>query len=222
VPGRTHTAQWLFDSLTAAGTVTESTATKPGSVKGTYTFTAAGVFAVKMNVKDTSGAIGTADAVDGVNSLVVIFDPNGGFVTGGGWLDSPAGALVASPSTTGKVNFGFVSKYFRNATNPKGETEFDFRLANFKFNALNFDYLAISGARAQYKGLGKVNGDGGYGFILTVIDGQATGGGGVDKFRIKIWKKLTGAIVYDNQMGAPDNADPTTPVGTGSSIVIQQ
>ena len=54
---------------------------------------------------------------------------------------------------------------------------------------LNFDYLVISGARAQYKGLGKVNGDGGYAFILTVIDGQATGGGGVDKFRMKIWNR---------------------------------
>ena len=59
-------------------------------------------------------------------------------------------------------------------------------------------------------------------FILTVIDGQTYGGGGVDKFRIKIWNKTTGAIIYDNQMGAPENADPTIPIGTGSSIVIQK
>ena len=32
----------------------------------------------------------------------------------------------------------------------------------------------------------------------------------------------TGVIVYDTQMGAPDNADPITPVGAGSSIVIQK
>ncbi len=221
-PGKTHTAQWLFDGLSTSGSITEPTATRPGSVAGTYTFTTTGVYAVRMNVRDASGAAGTADAVDGVNALVVIYDPNGGYVTGGGWLDSPPGAYAADPALTGKVNFGFVSKYFKNATNPKGETEFDFRLANFKFNALNFDYLVISGARAQYKGMGKVNGDGGYGFILTVIDGEASGGGGVDKFRIKIWNKSTGAIVYDNQMGAPDNADPVIPVGSGSSIVIQQ
>jgi len=221
VPGKTHTGQWQFDSLSTTGVITEPTATRAGSVSGTYTFTAAGVYSVKMNVTG-SGLTGTSDVVDGVNDVVVVYDPNGGYVTGGGWLDSPAGALTSWPTLAGKVNFGFVSKYSRSATNPKGETEFDFAFANWKFNALNFDYLAVSGARAQYKGTGKVNGYGGYQFILTVIDGQAAGGGGVDRFRIKIWNKTTGAIVYDNQRGAPDNADPTTPVGTGSAIVIQQ
>lgn len=221
VPGRTHTAQWSFDSLTTRGTVTEGTATRAGAVTGAYTFTAAGIYAVKMNVTDTTGATGSADAVDGVNDLVVVYDPNGGYVTGGGWVDSPAGALRTNPSLSGRVNFGFVSKYFRNATNPKGETEFDFRLAGFKFNALNFDYLVVSGAKAQYKGSGKVNGSGGYQFLLSVIDGQAAGGGGIDRFRIKIWVKTSGAVVYDSQMGAADNADPTTPVGTGSSIILQ-
>src|SRR5262249_40978654 len=43
-------------------------------------------------------------------------------------------------------------------------------------------------------------------------------GGGVDKIRMKIWNKNTGAIVYDKQPGAPDNATPTMPVGSGSSI----
>jgi hypothetical protein len=41
--------------------------------------------------------------------------------------------------------------------------------------------LVIAGARAQYKGLGTVNGSGNYGFLLTAIDGQVNGGGGVDK-----------------------------------------
>jgi len=221
VIGKTHTAQWMFDSLTTPAAIMEPTATKPGSVRGTYTFTSTGVYAVKMNVKDASGATGTADAVDGVNALVAIYDPDGGYVTGGGWLESPAGAYHANPSLAGKVSFGFVSKYLKNATNPKGETQFDFKLAGLSFNALNFDYLVISGAKVMYRGFGKINGNAGYSFILTVIDGQATNGGGVDKFRIKIWNKTTGAIVYDTQMGAPDNADPVTPVGEGSTIVIQ-
>ena len=48
--------------------------------------------------------------------------PAGGYVTGGGWIDSPAGALAANGSVTGKASFGFVSKYFKSAKNPKGET----------------------------------------------------------------------------------------------------
>jgi hypothetical protein len=39
---------------------------------------------------------------------------------------------------------------------------------------------------------------------------------------MKIWNKATGAIVYDNQLGASDADDPTTPVGSGSAITIQK
>jgi hypothetical protein len=42
---------------------------------------------------------------------VVIYDSEGGFVTGGGWIDSPLGASVLYPEATGIANFGFVSKY---------------------------------------------------------------------------------------------------------------
>jgi hypothetical protein len=59
-------------------------------------------------------------------------------------------------------------------------------------------------------------------FLLTAIDGQINGGGGVDKFRIKIWDKNNrDAIAYDNQLNAPESADPTTLLGAGS-IVIQK
>ena len=148
--------------------------------------------------------------------------PAAGYTIGGGWVASPAGAYLPNPSLTGKVSFGFTSKYFKNATNPKGETQFSFKLGDVDFNAVNFEYLVISGAKAQFKGFGKLNGSGAYNFLLTVIDGNLPGGGGVDRFRMKIWNKATGAIVYDNQLGASDAADPTTPVGSGSAITIQK
>ncbi len=48
-------------------------------------------------------------------------------------------------------------------------------------------------------------------------DGQAQGGGGEDTFPIKIWDKGSGgAIVYDNELGASDDADATTALGSGS------
>src|SRR4029453_17764356 len=56
--------------------------------------------------------------------------------------------------------------------------------------------------------------------MITAIDGQISGGGGVDKFRIKIWDKNNGdAIVYDNQYGASDTANPTTALGGGSVVI---
>ncbi|MDA0988714.1 MAG: hypothetical protein O2783_06240 [Chloroflexi bacterium] len=57
--------------------------------------------------------------------------------------------------------------------------------------------------------------------MITAIDGAINGGGGVDKFRIKIWDKDNGdAIVYDNLMGAADDEDPESLLLRGGSIVI--
>ena len=60
----------------------------------------------------------------------------------------------------------------------------------------------MAGARAQFKGTGTINGSGNYGFLLSSIDGQVSGGGGVDKFRIKIWD-TNSVVVYDNRMAQP-------------------
>ena len=38
------------------------------------------------------------------------------------------------------------------------------------------------------------------------------------KFRVKIWDG-SGAIVYDNQVAAPDAAEPTTVIGGGSIAI---
>jgi hypothetical protein len=46
-----------------------------------------------------------------------------------------------------------------------------------------------------------------------------SGGGGIDRFRIKIIDNATNQVVYDNQMGAADNADPTTALGGGSIVI---
>jgi len=47
------------------------------------------------------------------SEYIVIYDPEGGFVTGGGWIDSPVGACLLAwceENTKGKATFGFVSK----------------------------------------------------------------------------------------------------------------
>jgi hypothetical protein len=157
-------------------------------------------------------------------AIVVVYDPSGGFVTGGGWINSPAGAYVADASLTGKANFGFVSKYQKGATVPTGETEFQFQVAKFNFHSEVYQWLVVSGAKAQYKGTGTVNGMGKYGFLLTATDGQINGGGGVDKFRIKIWDiNNGGAIVYDNVIGASDDIDAANPIAiSGGSIVVHK
>jgi sugar lactone lactonase YvrE len=179
----------------------------------THIYSKSGVYTVVLKITDNKGA-----AVIQPTPYIVVYDSNGGFVTGGGWINSPAGAYVADTSLTGKANFGFNSKYKKGANVPTGNTEFNFKVANLNFHSDNYDWLVVAGAKAQYQGTGTINGQGQYKFKLTAIDGQVNGGGGTDKFRIKIWNDGSG-IVYDNNKGAVDNADPTIIIQEGSIII---
>ncbi|MBA7593746.1 hypothetical protein ES703_00678 [subsurface metagenome] len=154
-------------------------------------------------------------------ALGAVYDPEGGFVTGGGWIESPEGAYAPNPTLTGRANFGFISKYKKGATEPTGQTEFQFQVADLNFHSESYQWLVVAGARAQYKGTGTINGEGNYGFMLTAIDAKLTPSTDVDMFRIKIWDKDTDAIVYDNQMGDADSAEPATII-SGGNIVIHK
>jgi len=219
-PGNTHSAKWLIDDNSVKGVVTEPVGNKNGKVNGSYKFTAAGVYKLQMNVMDQNGVTNYANTNGDLEAIVVIYDPNGGNTYGGGYFNSPAGALRSDPSVTGKASYGFAMNYFKNSTNPKGETQFEFKVGSFEFNALNFDYLVISNSMAQFKGTGKIiGGQSGVGFTMTVTDGQLDGSG-IDKIRMKIYNKNSGSIIYDNQFGASDAALPTQAVGVNSIIVV--
>jgi Calx-beta domain len=225
-PGLTddsYTAVWTFDGVPCPSVTSAVAVTKPNSTPGSVTigckFSVPGVYQIVLKVTDDDGGVGTADTIAGVTAQVVIYDPNGGFVTGGGWINSPAGAFPSNPTLIGKANFGFVAKYQKGATMPTGETEFQFHAANLDFHSVSYEWLVVAGARAQYKGAGIIKGmNGVFGFMLTAIDGQVNGGGGIDKFRIKIWG-AGGVIVYDNQLGLSDDGDPTTILGGGSIVL---
>lgn len=217
--GDTHTGQWTFDSISQPATIVEPSGSTPGSADTTYTFTQAGVYKVTLTVTDNGNLSGTANTVNGMQAMVVIYDPNAGFVTGGGWIYSPAGAFTPMPELTGKATFGFVSKYLNGATVPTGNTEFQFKAGALNFSSTSYEWLVISGGRkAQYKGFGTINGSGNFRFMLTAIDGDQPGGGGQDKFRIRIWSDVNG-LIYDNQLNAPDSDDPTTVLGGGSIVI---
>jgi hypothetical protein len=220
-PGNTHAAKWLLDGTSATnGTVTEPSGNQNGKVSGSYKFTTPGVYKLQMNVTDQTGVVSYANTNNDLDAIVVIYDPNGGYSYGGGWFASQPGALTTNPAAEGKASYGFSVNY-RNAAKPKGETQFEFKVGNFEFNALNFDYLVINGAKAQFTGTGKIiGGQSGIGFIMTVKDG-ALDGTGIDKIRMKIFNRNTGYVYYDNQPGASEVSDPVAAVGTNSSIVIQ-
>jgi parallel beta-helix repeat protein len=206
----THTASidWGDDITEDLGTVTSPIPTQ------THTYASPGVYTITLTVTDDDGDSDTMSF-----KYVVIYDPSDGFVTGGGWINSPEGAYTPDPTLTGKANFGFVAKYKKGQSTPDGNTEFNFKVANMNFHSNNYEWLVIivAGAKAMYKGTGTINGEGNYGFQLSAIDEDLTPSTDVDLFRIKIWDKDNNdEIIYDNQLGEEDDSDPTTQISGGS------
>ncbi|MBF9238478.1 T9SS type A sorting domain-containing protein [Hymenobacter sp. BT683] len=184
---------------------------------GTHTYALPGVYKVSLTVTDACGATATLPY-----EYVVVYDPNGGFVTGGGWITSPVVLTTQYMQVGGKANFGFVAKYKKGSTvQVDGDTEFQFQAGslNFKSTSLTDMRLVISGDRASYKGVGTINGTGSYGFMVAAIDGQYNKGTGPDRFRMKIWEAASGTVVYDNQAGADENAPASTAIGGGSIVI---
>jgi PKD repeat protein len=190
------TATWNWeDSTTSAGVITDH------SVSGSHVYTEPGVYTVRLTVTDDDG-----DSAMYIHQYVVIYDPEGGFVTGGGWFNDPA--------TGSKAKFGFNPKYHKNGT-LKGETEF--RLDGMKFKSTSHEWLVIHDGIAKFIGMGTINGSGEYVILVSVIDGKIAGG--EDQIRVIIWDDLTGETIYDNAPGEPEFGNPTMPIGGGSIVV---
>jgi hypothetical protein len=201
------------------GRVSES----DGQVSLDWAFMTPGVYHILLAVTDGM-RWGSAPLMStSGEATIVVYDPGAGFVTGGGWIESPAGACkfkACSDSAAGKASFGFVSKYQKGAKVPSGNTEFQFKAGNLNFQSNAYEWLVVAGAKAQYKGTGTINGAGRYSFTISVIDGDLAPTRGPDRFRIRIWDRDAGdGIVYDNQMSAPDDADPTAILGGGSIVI---
>ena len=187
------------------------------TVTSSHVYTTPGVYTVTLSVSDDDGGTGQS-----IYQFIVVFDPNDGFVTGGVTIDSPAGAYGPDPTLTGLANFGFVAKYKTGQTIPGGNTTFHFNAADLKFKSTDYEWLVVAGSQAKFEGHGTINGAGNFGFRLSAVDEALTASRTDDLIRIKIWDKDNGdAVVYDNELGNPDDAEPTTAI-SGGSIVIHQ
>ena len=212
----THTCsiEW-GDGATSAGSVVESNGS--GRCSGSHSYAAAGVYGVSFNVDDSDGTSASVQY-----QYIVVYDPSAGFVTGGGWINSPSGAYVPNPDLSGKATFGFVSRYQKGANVPTGNTEFQFQEAGLDYQSTDYQWLVISGGKAQYKGDGTINGASGYGFLLTACDASVRGncdGASGDSLRLKIWSTANGQVVYDNAPGPNDLTSDTEAI-SGGSITI--
>jgi hypothetical protein len=201
----THTASLAWgDGTTAPAAVGQGAGS--GTVAATHAFTEPGVYVLELTVSDDDGGAATA-----TYQYVVVFDQEGGFVTGGGWIDVAAGACTLDDdcaAASGKANFGFVSRYKKGAATPSGSTEFNFSAGGLNFHSSQYDWLIVNqaGSNAQFKGEGTVNGSAAptgdlYRFMVWANDLDPDA---IDTFRVRIWYDTGGGevTVFDN--GAAD------------------
>jgi len=208
-----HVATWDWgDGSESTGTVVEESG--QGFVTGEHTYVESGIYTIQLTVTDEDEGFSTSTF-----HYVVVYDPYGEFVTGGGWINSLIGAYALDPAIIGKANFGFNAKYRSGETIPNGQTQFGLHDADFIFHSIEYEWLVISGDHAIYQGTGTVNKEGGYGFRVSLIDGDSGGDDDIDRFRIRIWNLENGDIVYDSQMGDPIGAPPTELLGGGSIVI---
>jgi PKD repeat protein len=185
-----HTATWDWgDGTVSAGSVSEAHGV--GTVDGSHVYSTPGVYPVTITVTDNHNA-----AAEAVYNYVVVYEPGAGFVTGGGWIDSPAGAYLPDETVAGRANFGFVARYDKKTELPQGNTEFMFEAGDLNFRSSSYQWLVVNKneSRAQFKGTGTINGAGDYMFMLRAVDGAP------DTFWIRIWEETDDSeiVIYDN------------------------
>jgi hypothetical protein len=205
-----YVAIWDWgDSISPNSESTPEACTDDGTksmctVTGSHAYEQIGVYEISLVVKTDDNR-----SSDPVFQSVVIYDPTAGFVTGGGWIDSPVNGDYQYMQVGGKVTFGFVSKYKKGASTPDGNTEFQFKAGDLNFHSTSYDWLLVTGSDyAKFKGTGTINGGGEYKFKTWAGDDDP------DTFRIKIWEEDGNGnetVTYDN------GADQAI---AGGSIVI--
>lgn len=214
-----HTAiEWAWGDGTTSPAAVVNEVNGEGEVSSaSHIYTSTGVYEITLTMKDNP----YLSTVVKSYQYIVIYDPSAGFATGGGWIESPAGAYVPDPTMTGQATFGFIAKFYRTRTGGNelsGNTVFEFHTANLRFTSSSYDWLVVNGSKAIYRGLGYINGDVTklYSFMLTAQDEGDTG----DKFRIQIWDADNG-LIYDNKIGALSNDLTAGTVISSGSIIVQ-
>jgi hypothetical protein len=139
---------------------------------------------------------------------LVVYNPKGGFVTGGGCYFTPKNdGLNTHPNK--RVNFGFNAKY--RGTAATGHLEFRYSDGYIDLKSSSISQLVITGGKiAQFCGWASVNRRQGYWFSVKAVDnGQP---GKKDTFEIKIWAP-----------GVSTKGDPTDRAGgllKGGNILV--
>ena len=161
----THTVTWDFGDGTTAETSTGA---------ATHVYQAPGVYSVPVTVTDGHGAFD-----QDVFEFVVVYDPDGGHVTGGGWF------LAEGED----ANFGLTARYHQDTAKGQVNAVVD----GVHLHSEGLAWLVITPeSTAHLSGGATLDGATGFEFRVDVSDGTSG-----DAIRIRVWDVGTGELVLD-------------------------
>jgi hypothetical protein len=162
-----------------------------------------------------------------VYQYVVVVDPLGKGDSGLGSFTSPVGSFVSNPTIGGLATINaLTAKYGADGTlTSAGNTNafrFTYSAATLSFTSTRMSWLVVSGNKSWLKGEGNVTIAGttqAADYLVALVDASASPA--VDKIRVRIVSKATGAVLYDTQNGAVDAADATTPTPIFTTVSLK-
>ncbi|WP_143962496.1 choice-of-anchor tandem repeat GloVer-containing protein [Litoribacter populi] len=179
----------------------ESSAVEMGENKiaGAFKYEEAGLYRIALEYADGCGQTKTVES-----DPYPVYDPDAGRLIGAGWFNSPQGAYISKPRSAGRAFFNINALYHRNSKTPSGMASFSTR--DFSFHSTYFNWLVIDDEKAVLQGVGKVNGRGNFGILMSAVEGNLEGES-TGRLRVKIWdRNRDDLLIYDNDMDAPTDA----------------
>lgn len=198
----THTCRTDWDDTSVSSYVPVDL-----TCRTTHTFAHPGMYTIRTRVTDDDDGSGDAEV------MVVVYDPDAGFATGGGHLLSPADALDGGAGA-GRGHFQFNPKYQPHDTGPapsNGKISYHIDGTGFMLDSDALEWLVVTpDDKIAVKGTGTVDGHGGYGFVLYGYDADT------DAFRLVVWPLTAGDypttdLLYDNRREAGYDLDVANP-----------
>ena len=170
----------------------------------TCAYVRAGVYTVRATVSDDDGGVSAPASY----RYVVVYDPEGPSATGGGFYTVPG-------RRNEKAHFTFNARFLAGRTTvPNGTVRFWIPGGQLDFESTDVEMLVVAGNRAQFWGAGTLDRAAAR-FRITAVDGKLGGGRSADAIRIELWD-ASGALVYDSQPSAAQDAAVTTPIDGGN------
>lgn len=188
-----------------------------------HAYSSSGSYSAKITLTDA------CEASTYAYQSIVVLNQLGASVSGSGWFESPAGAYLKDKRAAGKASFAFTASIRSYSDLPAGRASFDFRTGNLRFRSTEYQWLVIDGKTARLKAYGIVSNTPGYEILISMVQ-QVKGTDPKPKgkkppkqkdlIRVRISDPF-GIVIYDTQLGSPDDAVPTTSMG-GGSIEVEE